>query len=483
MHQQYPYAKQEQKELSAIKTKMKDAYSNPFNKNDSLRSSTGQGMKINGIANRIQLFNEKFLNETNCTKPALSSPKTLNVSTESPSCSLIRCSADVDQNNRIKKLIDSDENVSIITTQQAFKSTSLNLISPKTTSPPIIALNNIDSDLKISMNRSNLNGNQEEKKFNVISNNAPAQFLVHFNDVHKKMLNQSLPASDSKELLITNKHTSMNAVKSNKKTKSKCKNKCNKSIPVANSNSSNNNNSIESFARECVSRHRKGGIFSKKKTLKSMLSYTKKALKKPMISTISDSLLVKESVACFKMIQIFMGDRTASPTTSLHVNIENEVIKTSIGNNSDEQLLLRLINICVTLVPLRDEVLVQVARQVTQNPSADSERRGLELMCTLFWYFTASNKLAQHLHAFLIAHSNPFTSIVRRKFEQQMHRSRYTHSHLFYRKPHSVEEVARVLKCVRAKHVGIFGETLADSVWLNKETFSDNSNLIINVPW
>lgn len=465
MHQHYPsYSQHEQKESPAIKTKIKDAYSNPFNKNDSLRSSTGQGIKLNGIANRIQLFNEKFLNEKDCTKPTLSPPKTLNVSTESPSCSLIRCLADAGQ---IKQSIDLEKKAFFAKTQQS-KSTSLNLISPKSTSPPIIA-----SDNK-STNCSNLN----EKELNRISltNNEQIQFSAQFNDAHKMVSNKL--TSDLKELSVKNNHTNKDCSISNKKTKSKCKSKC-KSMATGNlKSSSNNNNSIESFARECVSRHRKGGIFSKKKTLKSMLSYTKKALKKPMISTISDSLLVKESVTCFKMIQIFMGDRTASPITSLHANSSNEV---PIRNNTDEYLLLQLINICVTLVPLRDEVLVQVARQVTQNPSADSELRGLELMCTLFWYFTASNKLAQHLHAFLMAHSNPFTSIVRRKFEQQMHRSRYTHSHLFYRKPHSVEEVGRVLRCVRAKHVGIFGETLADSAWLHKD--SDNSNSIINVPW
>lgn len=220
------------------------------------------------------------------------------------------------------------------------------------------------------------------------------------------------------------------------------------------------NNSIESFARECVSRHRKGGIFSKKNTLKSMLTHTRKALKKPMISTISDSTLVKESVTCFKLIQVFMGDRPGSPAAE-----SNPLCQSSL---SDEQVLMQLINVCVQLVPLRDEVLVQVARQVTRNPCPDSERRGLELMCSLFWYFTASNKLASHLHAFLSGHHNPFTRVVIRKFEQQMNRSRHTHSHLFFRKPHSQEEVSRVLRCVRSQHVGLFGETLADAVVLEQ---------------
>ena len=326
------------------------------------------------------------------------------------------------------------------------------------------------------------------------------------NDVHKSILvNQANVAASFKNSKNKNSNQTVTKGTVNKKNNVVLDSNHNKDQTVTDSKSSkksssttktivknkdktngNGNNSIESFARECVSRHRKGGIFSKKKTLKSMLMHTKKPLKKPMISTISDALLVKESVACFKIIQIFMGDRSPSPTCqsqqqqhstgNSNLSTSTTTTTTNIGERlspttttttlsyNDDQLLVRLINICVQLVPLRDEVLVQVARQVTQNPNPNSERRGLELMCILFWYFTASNKLAQHLHAFLFGHRNPFTAIVRRKFEQQMYRSRYTHSHLFYRKPHSIDEVSNVLRAVHSKHVGIFGETLADAL-------------------
>ncbi|KAH9408190.1 Rho GTPase activating protein 39 [Tyrophagus putrescentiae] len=231
----------------------------------------------------------------------------------------------------------------------------------------------------------------------------------------------------------------------------------------------NANTSIESFAKECVARHRKGGIFSAKKTLKSMLTHTRKPLKRPMISTISDSTLVKESVACFKLIQIYMGDRPASPPPpssshekSSEVSSEShhhqdsssaQDHSSSISYTTDEHLLVRLINVCVALVPLRDEVLVQVARQVTQNPSAASEARGLELMAVLFWPSSPATANA------------PLTAVVRRKFEQQLYRARHTpHSVLFFRKPSSPEEVGRVLRCVRSKHGGLFGETLAEAI-------------------
>ncbi|KAH9423421.1 Rho GTPase activating protein 39 [Dermatophagoides pteronyssinus] len=330
-----------------------------------------------------------------------------------------------------------------------------------------------DVHKSILVNQANVAASFKNSK-NKNSNNQPT--TVTKGTANKKN-NVVLDSNHNKDQTVTDSKSSKKSSSTTTKTIVKNKDK---------SNGNNGNNSIESFARECVSRHRKGGIFSKKKTLKSMLMHTKKPLKKPMISTISDALLVKESVACFKIIQIFMGDRSPSPTcqqqqqqqqhstgnsnlstsTTTTTNIGERLSPTTTTTlpYNDDQLLVRLINICVQLVPLRDEVLVQVARQVTQNPNPNSERRGLELMCTLFWYFTASNKLAQHLHAFLFGHRNPFTVIVRRKFEQQMYRSRYTHSHLFYRKPHSIDEVSNVLRAVHSKHVGIFGETLADAL-------------------
>ncbi|KAI2800913.1 Rho GTPase activating protein 39 [Blomia tropicalis] len=324
-----------------------------------------------------------------------------------------------------------------------------------------------------------------EEMQNVINFNQQrkaGQVFPNFNDSHMIMLNKSQSMATATNFPLNNNppmgHKGKeNGSKSKKKDKSgtkKAKEPKGSVSPkktiekVGVTMSAPPNTSIESFAKECVSRHRKGGIFSKKKTLKSMLTHTKKPLKKPMISTISDTLLVKESVNCFKLIQIFMGDRAVTANSANDEEVAND--QTLTDQPCDEKLLVRLINVCVQLVPMRDEVLVQVARQVTQNPSPESEQRGLELMCTLFWYFTASNKLASHLHAFLVGHRNPFTAVVRRKFEQQMHRARYTHSHLFFRKPHSAEEVARVLRCVRAKHCGVFGETLSDALVYNEGT-------------
>ena len=106
---------------------------------------------------------------------------------------------------------------------------------------------------------------------------------------------------------------------------------------------------------------------------------------------------------------------------------------------------------------------MQIARQTTNNPSEESELRGLRLMCACFWYFPPSAKLAPHLEAFVSSHSNPFAAIVRRKFEQQLRRSLSSHV-VYVRKPHDKEEVARVLRCVDVGHVGVFGETLGDAL-------------------
>lgn len=360
----------------------------------------------------------------------------------------------------------------------------------------------------------------------VINANAQpaANFPVNFNDAHMIMLNKSNShkiittrgkGNNSGDVLIpvgkatgtnkdktttekkkkkktgtnNNKENGTNGAGGKKKTKGEKSGGGRTNAPVVTAGVTGTTgagaagNSIESFARECVSRHRKGGIFSKKKTLKSMLVHTTKPLKKPMISTIADSLLVKEAVACFKLIQVFMGDRPVSPTTIAGESIAQPTAMSSPQlpppppQLSDEQLLFKLINVCVQFAPLRDEVFVQVARQVTANPHPASEQRGLELMATLFWYFTASPKLAAHLHSFLVGHRSSITAMVRRKFEQQLHRSKHTHSHLFFRKPAGPAEVARVYRCVRAQHVGVFGEHLADALAVGADEQA-NSNLL-----
>lgn len=229
--------------------------------------------------------------------------------------------------------------------------------------------------------------------------------------------------------------------------------------------------SIESFAKENIERHRKPGLFiGKKVSLKAMLEWSKKSIKKPMISSISDQKLRHESKLMFKFVQKFMrdltvdertttGDRTT--TTATHDGVNRHP---SLAVADDTDIAVYLLTTATQQPILRDELLVQIARQTTNNPSADSEARGLRLMCACFWYFPPSQKLAPHMAAFLSSHANPYAAeVVRRKFEQQLRRSQQSHV-VYVRKPHDREEVARVLRCVDNGFVGVFGESLDDAL-------------------
>lgn len=541
MHHNYQTQQSHQPNSSAI------TYSNPFNMG-SLRSSTGR-IPASNIADRIQMFNQKSskpftpsptppASNANVTSEMISRSRNstntvisenivsqqiqptvpkylqhhLQTPTKSHSLTLIsqqqkpHVSADSNvsgeksysKNALVNSSIQSKRvDTSLELSQLSGKRSSWSKNSCHSPTNPIHSFDSLESHRKTSTPISGVAPSQQPTIHLSSTSGSLRGQLINFNDSHQAMLiksnhhfpphvqkQHSMSQTNAEPLEVGSKKKAEKK-KSNKPTKTKSSPKKKSTSTKVNENSSVGvlvaNNSIESFARECVSRHRKGGIFSKKKTLKSMLTHTKKPLKKPMISTISDSTLVKESVNCFKLIQIFMGDRATSPTSIVDSN------SMSSHSTSDEMILMQLINVCVQLVPMRDEILVQVARQVTQNPCPKSERRGLELMCVLFWYFTASNKLASHLHAFLSGHRNQFTAIVIRKFEQQMHRSRHTHSHLFFRKPHSVEEVGRVLRCVRAQHVGLFGETLADAI-LPDEMFNQGEVIAPNdclklFPW
>ena len=235
--------------------------------------------------------------------------------------------------------------------------------------------------------------------------------------------------------------------------------------------------SIESFAKENIERHRKRGIFAKKVSLKSMLEWSKKSIKKPMISSISDQKLRHESKVMFKFVQKFMRDVSSDPSSGVvttSVSSQQSSATTGVQSLSAEErhptptddvdIALHLLSVAAQQPILRDELLVQIARQTTNNPNEDSELRGLRLMCCCFWYFPPSNKLAPHLQQFVSTHGNVFArQVVLRKFEQQLRRSQSSHV-VYVRRPHDRQEVSRVLKCVTSGFVGVFGETLSDAL-------------------
>ena len=186
---------------------------------------------------------------------------------------------------------------------------------------------------------------------------------------------------------------------------------------------------MEKFARENVARHIKRGVgnqlLKRKTSLKAMLSWSKNSIKQPMIATLLTSNssssarndLKNESIHCFKLIQMYMGDR-AIPESRMK-SIFNDSINSSstltnggqVGNNSTnslsvpgntkESIAFDLITTACNRHELRDEIYVQLCRQTTNNPKKSSLISGLELMACCLCYFPPSVKFSPYLASFL----------------------------------------------------------------------------------
>jgi len=134
---------------------------------------------------------------------------------------------------------------------------------------------------------------------------------------------------------------------------------------------------IEGFAQQYFMEHR-AGIFRRKVPLEKLLIWTKDALKAPMM--VLNKELQKESPKCFKLIQRIMGDRAP------------------IGQTEDIQDLLEK---GITHGQLRDEIYVQLCKQLSQNPSPNSLILGWQLMAVIVISFPPSKNFESYLEQFI----------------------------------------------------------------------------------
>jgi hypothetical protein len=81
--------------------------------------------------------------------------------------------------------------------------------------------------------------------------------------------------------------------------------------------------------------------------LKDLISHTTKNILSPMLQETFDANLSKTAIDCFTAIQILLGGAGAGITHGLIQNV------CQIGLDS---------------IVMRDEILIQLCRQVTQNP-------------------------------------------------------------------------------------------------------------------
>lgn len=280
--------------------------------------------------------------------------------------------------------------------------------------------------------------------------------------------------------------------------------------------------SVESFARENLSKHAKKGvgIFNRKAKLSKMISWTKSGIKHPMISSVGSDLS-SDAICCFKLIQQYMGDREISMNKkyreiaqnlsfnddenshSNHSMLDTSTKSSSSSGSKSEKNLFKSSSISSSIASvnskhnnsthssttsssnasrnvldrirdeiahelvskgcsksgLRDEIFIQLARQLTDNPDQESMRLGLILMSILLSYFSPSSKFAPYILSFLDGHPHPMArDVCLVRLNRRLNQNYPT----YCRKPTDGDELSIVRLSITKwpQYCGIFGESL-----------------------
>ncbi|KAI8814450.1 Rho GTPase activation protein [Cladochytrium replicatum] len=142
---------------------------------------------------------------------------------------------------------------------------------------------------------------------------------------------------------------------------------------------------IDGFAQRYFAEHRRG-IFRRRVPVEKMLEWQKDTLKSPLM--VMNKEYHKEAQKCFKLLQRIMGDRGGVPANSEQHRKEIQ------------ELLDKGINSGI----LRDEIYVQLCKQLSHNPQPESIFRGWQFMCVITIAFPPSKNFEEYLKSFVQQH-------------------------------------------------------------------------------
>ncbi|KAG0203633.1 hypothetical protein BGX33_009014 [Mortierella sp. NVP41] len=161
---------------------------------------------------------------------------------------------------------------------------------------------------------------------------------------------------------------------------------------------------IAGFAQKYFSTHKKG-LFRRKVPMERMLLHQKSPLSQPLI-VLNKRGVQKDALRCFKIIQKLMGERKGNgyvgPTG---VELGETCVDLSIQSEEDIKLVLELIKKGLDHGELRDEIYVQLCKQLTENPSREGSIKGWHLFTILLITFSPSKNLHDYLASFLNHHA------------------------------------------------------------------------------
>lgn len=179
----------------------------------------------------------------------------------------------------------------------------------------------------------------------------------------------------------------------------------------------------------------------------------------------ADKDVRKEACDVFKRIQAFMGDR--------------KVKKSGIGV---DQLAL---DVCVrgwAKQAIRDEIFIQICKQITENPRSDSVRRGWELLAICLTFFPPSPQFTPYLENFVARHVDPMLdlpdvslSLYAQNCAKRLERITKSGAKRGLRKP-TVEEVEQAR--IQIFYPSMFGNTLEEVMTNQREKFP-----LHKLPW
>ncbi|RIB02959.1 hypothetical protein C2G38_2255281 [Gigaspora rosea] len=139
---------------------------------------------------------------------------------------------------------------------------------------------------------------------------------------------------------------------------------------------------IDGFARKYFNTHKKG-IFRRKVPVEKMLKFQKDGLKQPLM--VLNPNIQKDAIKCFKTIQRIMGDRS----------------KGRNGSSNILESIQWLLDCGILHGELRDEIYVQICKQLNDNPNKESIRKGWELLSVVTVTFPPSKNFEAYLLNFI----------------------------------------------------------------------------------
>jgi hypothetical protein len=171
---------------------------------------------------------------------------------------------------------------------------------------------------------------------------------------------------------------------------------------------------IDGFAKKFFSTHKKG-LFRRKVPMEELLQWTSESISQPLLTVSKEQK--KEVLKIFKTIQKVMKDRPRSSRVSLnghgsHSNVSlsnasrSSIVKPPATSRADILDIQWILDRGITQGTLRDEIWVQLCKQLTRNPNPQSERLGWELMVMCSLCFPPSKNFEEYLIRFVNEHTD-----------------------------------------------------------------------------